>query len=227
MSCFLKIIGSLIELLIILLNYYFQKLLIIKYEGYLLPPKLKGLDHLAMKVRDLGKSLHFYVDVLGFQINDGRKMVSWSGRPSRHISCTNKHHTINLFEFRPKDGSTNLPKNHSQDNDEYGLMHFAFEVENKGIFDEWVKYLNSVSEIKIIRGPTLHSATHPEGDGTPGENRSIYIEDPDGNVVEIMCDMMRVGKNGEVDKKWYRERVSRDGYDPNKVPFPKTHNYMD
>ena len=227
MSCFLKIIGSLIELLIILLNYYFQKLLIIKYEGYLLPPKLKGLDHLAMKVRDLDKSLHFYVDVLGFQINDGRKMVSWSGRPSRHISCTNKHHTINLFEFRPKDGSTNLPKNHSQDNDEYGLMHFAFEVENKDIFDEWVKYLSSVSEIKIIRGPTLHSATHPEGDGTPGENRSIYIEDPDGNVVEIMCDMMRVGKNGEVDKKWYRERVSRDGYDPNKVPFPKTHNYMD
>ena len=227
MSCFLKIIGSLIELLIILLNYYFQKLLIIKYEGYLLPPKLKGLDHLAMKVRDLGKSLHFYVDVLGFQINDGRKMVSWSGRPSRHISCTNKHHTINLFEFRPKDGSTNLPKNHSQDNDEYGLMHFAFEVENKDIFDEWVKYLSSVSEINIIRGPTLHSATHPEGDGTPGENRSIYIEDPDGNVVEIMCDMMRVGKNGEVDKKWYRERVSRDGYDPNKVPFPKTHNYMD
>ncbi|MED5579961.1 MAG: VOC family protein [Nitrospinota bacterium] len=192
-----------------------------------MPPKLKGLDHLAMKVRDLDKSLHFYIDLLGFQINDGRKIVPWTGRSNRHISCTNKHHTINLFEFRPKDDSVDLPKSHSQDNDEYGLMHFAFEVANKGIFDEWVKYLHSLSEIKIIRGPTLHSATHPEGDGTPGENRSIYIEDPDGNVVEIMCDMMRIGKNGEVDKNWHEERIVRDGYDPNKVPLPKTHNYLD
>ena len=198
-----------------------------KYRGYLLPPKLNGLDHLAVKVRDLDKSLHFYVDLLGFKINDGRKTVSWSGRPSRHISCTNRHHTINLFEFRPKDGSIDLPKKHSQDNDEYGLMHFAFEVPNRSIFEEWVKYLNSVSEIKIIRGPTLHSSTHPEGDGTPGENRSIYIEDPDGNVVEIMCDMMRVEKNGEVDKKWHSERILRDGYDPNKLPIPKIHNYKD
>jgi len=184
-------------------------------------PSLKGLDHLALKVRDLEKSLHFYVDLLGFRVNDGRKLVAFTGRPNRHISCTNKHHTINLFEFRPKDGTSDLPASHTQDNDEYGLMHFAFEVDDRETFDAWVAHFRSSEEIEIIRGPTLHSTTHPEGDGSPGENRSIYISDPDGNVIEIMCDMMQINENGEVDPDWHVERIRRDGYNPKEVSVPE------
>ena len=91
-------------------------------------PKLKGLDHIALKVRDLEKSLHFYVDILGFRVNDGRDSSLFTGRPYRYISCTNKHHTINMAEFRPEDGSCEPPATHTQAIDEYGLLHFAFEV---------------------------------------------------------------------------------------------------
>ena len=190
-----------------------------------MPPHLNGLDHLALKVRNLDKALHFYIDLLGFQINDGNKRVPWTGRPNRHISCTNKHHTINLFEFRPKDGACGYPDDHTQDNDEYGLMHFAFEVNDRNTFNAWVEYIRSSEEINIVRGPTLHSSTHPEGDGTPGENRSIYISDPDGNVIEIMCDMMQIDKDGDVNREWYADRIRRDGYNPEQVPTPSLHNF--
>ena len=190
-----------------------------------MPPKLKGLDHLALKVRDIKKSLHFYVDILGFRVNDGRNKSGLTGRPNRFISCTNRHHTINMFEFRPKDGSCDPPEGHTQDNDEYGMMHFAFDVEDKETFFAWADYLHSRG-VELIRGPLLHSPTHPEGDGSPGENRSIYFSDPDGNVIEIMCDMMHLDEKGEVDKEWHADRIQRDGHDPKEVPIPPIHNYL-
>ena len=82
--------------------------------------KFKGLDHLAMKVRDLEKSLEFYVGLLGWRVNDGKNNSGFFGRPNRFVSCTDRHHTINMFEFRPKDGSCDPPVGNTQDNDQYG-----------------------------------------------------------------------------------------------------------
>ena len=50
--------------------------------------------------------------------------------------------------------------------------------------------------IEIIRGPVLHSAHQPGGEGSWGENESFYILDPDGHRVEVFCDMAKIGKDG-------------------------------
>ena len=184
-------------------------------------PKFKCLDHLDLKVRDLEKSLDFYVGLLGWRVTDGKNSSGFFNKPNRFVTCTDKHHTINIFEFRPKDGSCDPPVGHTHDNDQYGVMHIAFEVEDKEAFFAWEIYLRSKG-VEFVYGPLLHSVNHPEGDNRSfGENRALYFTDPDGNVIEICCDMMRIAEDGEVDREWHAERIRRDGYDPNDVPVSR------
>ena len=187
-----------------------------------MPPKLKGLQHIALKVRDLKESLRFYTEVLGFRVIEHIKFDDpIRGRSSiTFITCTDLHHVMNLTELAPEARPENPPPpENTRTRREYGFHHFAFEVEDKKTFDAWEKHLRE-NGIEFTNGPLLHSPTHPEGDGTWGENRAMYFCDPDGNAVEICCDMMVVDENGEVDPAWHATRVKSDGFDPAKVPIP-------
>jgi len=191
-----------------------------------MPPKLNRLQHISLKVRDLEKSLQFYEDILGFRVietldqTDPEKTIYGYSRRVRFISCTNEHHVINLTEIAPDLVPKNQPPpENSRERTEYGLHHFAFIVDGKDEFNEWVDFLRSKS-VEFVRGPLLHSPTHPEGDGSPGENRAVYFCDPDGNAIEICCDMMHLDENNNVDRTWHADRIRRDGYNPDEVPIP-------
>lgn len=191
-----------------------------------MPPNLNRLQHIALKVRNLDASLRFYVDILGFSViehidqTDPAKTTYGYTRRVRFISCTNEHHVINLTEIGAEFVPPNQPPpENSRLRTEYGLHHFAFIVDGKSEFNEWVEYLKS-REVEFVRGPLLHSPTHPEGDGSPGENRAVYFCDPDGNAIEICCDIMHLDENGEVDRKWHADRIRRDGYNPEEVLLP-------
>ena len=69
-----------------------------------------------------------------------------------------------------------------------------------------------------MRGPLVHSPTHPEGDGTWGENRAMYFCDPDGHRIEIFCDLARMDEANGIEKEWYENRLRREGIDP--APHP-------
>ena len=69
-------------------------------------------------------------------------------------------------------------------------------------------------------GPIVFSSTHPEGVGTPGENRAFFFWDPFGNRFEFFCDMGVMTDDNEVDPEWNRERLKRDGY-PEGLGFTK------
>ena len=118
---------------------------------------------------------------------------------------------------KPKDIE---PPSNSRDTYAYGLHHFAFEVKNKIEFKKWEKHLLE-NKIKIVKGPLVHSPTHPEGDGSWGENRALYFCDPDGNAIEIFCDMANINfATHEIDDLWFRQRIKKDGFDPHKVSKP-------
>ncbi len=187
-----------------------------------MPPKLKGLQHIGLKVRDLETSLRFYTEVLGFRVIEHLNLDDRSrGRRSiTFITCTDLHHVINLTELSPEALPENPPPpENTRTGREYGLHHFAFEAADRETFFAWEKHLRE-NGVELTAGPLLHSPTHPEGDGTWGENRAMYFCDPDGNAIEICCDMMVVNDDGGVDPPWHAERIRSDGHDPEKVPLP-------
>ena len=69
-----------------------------------------------------------------------------------------------------------------------GFQHIAFELPNR---KEWLKALEHIRGcgVEIAYGPIVHG---PEGDGflQGSGNRAFYFCDPDGNYIEIYCDIM-------------------------------------
>ncbi len=188
-----------------------------------MPPKLKGLQHIGLKVRDIEVSLRFYTEILGFRTNERIRYAKPRGQRAAQnfITCTDMHHVINLTQNAPEFHPEAPPSSeNSRTRVDYGLHHFAFEAEDRATFDAWEKHLTE-NGVEFVSGPIVHSPTHPDGDGLWGENRAMYFCDPDGNTIEIFCDMARVSEDGEFDWAQHAERIRRDGYDPDEVPLPK------
>ncbi len=63
--------------------------------------------------------------------------------------------------------------------------------------DEWLKALAELQRrgVTITRGPLVHGFEGGTGPGTLPEgsgSRSFYFEDPDGNMLELYADSMKV-----------------------------------
>lgn len=69
--------------------------------------------------------------------------------------------------------------------------HFAFACHDRA---SWQKLMEKMSArgIEIIRGPVLCGLWQKGGDGSWGENLSIYILDPDDHRLELLCDMATI-----------------------------------
>lgn len=126
-------------------------------------PDLCGFDHLVLTVRDLGRTITFYTDILGmtttqFRATDG----------SERWALSFARHKINLHqagaEFAPRarqatPGSADL----------CFLSHVPLAV--------WQTHL-CAHNVAIDAGPVKRN-------GATGPILSIYLRDPDGNLIEI------------------------------------------
>ena len=120
--------------------------------------RYRNIDHLVITTRNLQDCLHFYVDVLGMEpdFSNGRCAVRF-GTQKFNI------HT-NKAEFLPAAG-----------NPAYGSLDLCLIVEDS--LDQVVQELESKGW-PIELGPvTRHGAL--------GEMRSLYLRDPDGNLIEL------------------------------------------
>ncbi|WCN39180.1 VOC family protein [Aneurinibacillus uraniidurans] len=117
------------------------------------------IDHLVLTVKDLGKTCHFYTHVLGMEevsFGNGRKALAFGNQK------------INLHEvgkeFEPKAAQ---PTSGSAD-----LCFIA----------SWplTKVINHLQKcrVEIIEGPVKRT-------GAVGPIESVYIRDPDENLIEI------------------------------------------
>jgi catechol 2,3-dioxygenase-like lactoylglutathione lyase family enzyme len=120
------------------------------------PLKVTGLDHIVLNVGDVERSLHFYIDELGL---DPVRVDAWRRKeaffPSVRVAATT---IIDLFP-RPPSGEN--------------LNHFCLVVEPTA-FDE----LKASGRFEVIDGPDRRF-------GAQGDGISLYIRDPDGNLVEL------------------------------------------
>jgi catechol 2,3-dioxygenase len=133
--------------------------------------EVKELGHLVLYVRDLGRSVHFYRDVLGwrpiFGGDDGPLAfpVAAFSAPSNRT-----HHELLLIEV----GAQATPIPHGP---RVGLYHFGLKVGDSD--DELRDALATLQANDVtVLGASDHTVTH-----------SLYIADPDGNEIELYIDV--------------------------------------
>ena len=134
-------------------------------KEYKIPAKTR-IGHVHLKVADLKRSMDFYCGLLGFEV------ITMYGEEAAFISAGGYHHHIGLNTWYSKDGA-------KADKRSVGLFHTAIVYPTK-------KDLAIIfNRLKIIRYPLTGMADH-------GVSYAIYLDDPDGNGVELYWDKPRV-----------------------------------
>ena len=123
------------------------------------------IGHVHLRVANLERALAFYKGVLGFQIMGtyGDQMV--------FISAGGYHHHIALNTWESLDGSP-PPPGHT------GLFHVAILYPNRAALADALRRVQKA-------GITLTGASDH------GVSEALYLNDPDGNGVELYCDRPR------------------------------------
>lgn len=130
-------------------------------EKYTIPPQTR-IGHVHLKVSDLNRSLEFYRDLLGFEL------TTMYGTQAAFISAGGYHHHIGLNTWNSK-GSPPAPKN------SVGLYHIAILYPTR-------------KDLAIILD-RLRRANYPiTGASDHGVSEAIYLNDPDGNGIELYWD---------------------------------------
>jgi catechol 2,3-dioxygenase-like lactoylglutathione lyase family enzyme len=120
------------------------------------------LDHIVLTTRDLEGCIRFYRDVLGM------KLESFQTPTERRQALKYGNQKINIHEW----GKEFTPRAHVA---APGTLDLCFIASVP--LDEVIAKLKS-SGVKIIEGPVMKT-------GATGPIRSVYVRDPDLNLIEI------------------------------------------
>lgn len=135
------------------------------------------VGHVHLTVSDLDRALAFYRDILGFEV------TTRIGDSAVFLSAGGYHHHIGLNTWAGK-GAKPAPAGHT------GLYHVAFLYPSR---KELAKVLRKLVDNKY---PLDGAADH-------GVSEAFYLQDPDGNGVELYVDRPRkewkVKNDGEVE----------------------------
>lgn len=125
-------------------------------------PAQTRIGHVHLKVSDLKKSLAFYHAMLGFEV------TMYYGDQAAFISAGGYHHHIGLNTWHSKDAPPARA-------DGVGLYHTAIVYPTR-------------KDLAIIYD-RLRRAYYPfTGASDHGVSEALYLDDPDGNGVELYWD---------------------------------------
>ncbi len=122
-------------------------------------PRLESLDHFVLTVADIEATIAFYTRVLGMtavSFGEGRHALSFG---NQKINLHQKGSEFEPKALRPTPGSADL----------------CFLSEDP--LDAFIRHFESLN-ISIELGPVPRT-------GANGPICSIYIRDPDGNLIEV------------------------------------------
>ena len=126
---------------------------------------IREIDHLVLRVVDLNKMVAFYTDVLGCSIE----------RRQDEIGLVQLRAGRSLVDLVPVDGKLGKAGGAPPGAEGRNLDHFCFRVEP---FNE-----TAIRDHLIAAG--LQVGEVDSRYGAEGEGPSIYISDPEGNIVEL------------------------------------------
>ncbi len=128
---------------------------------YVVPPQTR-IGHVHLKVADLDKALSFYQGILGFEITQRY------GTQAVFLSAGGYHHHIGLNTWYSKNAPP-APRRAA------GLFHTAILYPTRRDLAVMLKRLQDAEY------PLTGSADH-------GVSQALYLDDPDGNGVELYWD---------------------------------------
>lgn len=122
--------------------------------------RVEALDHIVLRSADIERSLAFYCDVLGLA---PERVDQWRRGEAPFPSVrVNAATVIDIFEAE----RTGV-----------NVDHLCLTVEPTD-FDAMVAAMNDAGDLPVLQGPVPRW-------GAQGVATSVYIADPDGNVVEL------------------------------------------
>ena len=126
--------------------------------------EVKELGHIVLFVKDLENSRRFYRDILGWKEIAAHRSVMAA------FSTGRTHHELLLIQA----GAGAEPASQGS---RVGLYHFGLKIGTTD--DELRAAVKTLEEAGVpIVGMTDHGVTH-----------SVYLQDPDGNEIEIYIDV--------------------------------------
>ena len=127
--------------------------------------RILGIDHLVLRVVDVERMLRFYCDALGCTV----------ARRQEQIGLVQLRAGSSLIDLVPVDGMLGRMGGAAPGREGRNLDHFCLRIEP---FDE-----AAIREQLARHG---HSAGKVERRfGAEGAGSSLYVTDPEGNVVEL------------------------------------------
>ncbi len=123
------------------------------------------IGHIHLKVADIDRSLAFYHDILGFDV-----MVRM-GNQAAFLSAGGYHHHLGLNTWESRGGSLPPPGT-------IGLYHHAILYPSRRALADALRRLINAG------WPITGASDH-------GVSEAIYLDDPDGNGVELYRDRSR------------------------------------
>lgn len=125
-------------------------------------PEGTSIGHIHLKVTDLDRAIKFYRDLLGFEL------TTMYGNQAAFLSAGGYHHHIGLNTWHSKGGSP-APQQAA------GLYHTAFLYPTR-------------KDLAIIVKRLIDNDYSISGASDHGVSEAIYLNDPDGNGVELYRD---------------------------------------
>jgi catechol 2,3-dioxygenase len=124
--------------------------------------RLRGpVQHLTLATRDVSAIEDFYANKLGFGVSD--RVVNEQGKVMTCFMRGNhEHHNLACFL-----------------QDRQGVDHHSYEAGEWDTIRDWCDHFASQG-VQVFWGPGRHG---------PGNNLFIFIEDPDGNWIEVSAEL--------------------------------------
>ena len=126
---------------------------------------IREIDHVVLRVRDLARSLAFYRDVLGCPVELERPQIGlWQLRAGR-----------SMLDLVPVDGKLGSAGGAPPGAQGRNVDHVCLRVD---------PFVEASIRAHLAAHGVAAGATEQRV-GAEGTGPSIYIEDPDGNVIEL------------------------------------------
>ena len=129
------------------------------------PFEIKGLDHIVLRVRDLDRMVRFYCDILGCSVE----------RVQAEIGLTQLRAGRSLIDLVPVDGKLGRMGGAAPGREGRNLDHFCVTV--NGYDEGAIRAYLAAKDVTIGEAGSRY--------GAEGEGPSLYVSDPEGNIVEL------------------------------------------